>query len=117
MIKGLATPLEAAEIRPTFVQGCDFKALGAEVLKDLDKYVDSLPYASKAENNYEGIRINFDKAHGDGWVLVRMSLHEPIMPINAESDSAGGVKLLVREIYSFLKNYDFLNTEKLKKML
>lgn len=117
MIKGLKTPLEAAEIRPTFVQGCDFKALGAKVLDELDKYVDTLPYASKAENNYEGIRINFDKAHGDGWVLVRMSLHEPIMPINAESDSEGGVKLLVKEIYSFLKNYDFLNTEKLKKLL
>jgi len=117
MIKDLKTPLEAAEIRPTFKQGCDFKAMGAGVLEDLNKYVDTLPYAKKAENNYEGIRINFDKAHGDGWVLVRMSLHEPIMPINAESDSAGGVKLLVKEIYSFLKNYDFLNTEKLKELL
>jgi len=117
MIKGLPTPLEAKEIRPTFKQGCDFKTLGARVLEDLDKYVDTLPYASKAENNYEGIRINFDKAHGDGWALVRMSLHEPIMPINVESDSAGGVKLLVKEIYAFLKNYDFLNTEKLKELL
>lgn len=117
MIKDLPTPVEAKEIRPTFKAGCDFKKLGAGVLEDLDKYVSTLPYAKKAENNYEGIRINFDKAHGDGWVLVRMSLHEPIMPINAESDSAGGVKLLVKEIYSFLKNYDFLNTEKLKELL
>lgn len=117
MIKDLKTPLEAAEIRPTFVQGCDFKALGAEVLDELDNYVERLPYAKKAANNYEGIRINFDKDHGDGWVLVRMSLHEPIMPINAESDSAGGVKLLVKEIYSFLKRYEFLNTEKLKELL
>lgn len=117
MIKDLKTPLEAAEIRPTFQKDVDFKALGAGVLKDFDAYVDTLPYCSKAPDNFEGLRVNFDKDHGDGWVLVRMSLHEPIMPINAESDSKGGVKKLIREIYDFLKQYEFLNLEKFKAYL
>lgn len=117
MIKDLKTPVESAEIRPTFASGTDFKTLGNGVLADLDKYVDELPYCAKAPDNFEGIRINFDKDHGDGWVLVRMSLHEPIMPINAESNSEGGVKILVKEIYSFLKKYEFLNLEKFASYL
>ncbi len=59
--------------------------------------------------------MNFDKDHGDGWVLVRMSLHEPIMPINLESNSQGGVKILIEEIYNFLKAYDFLNLKAFEK--
>ncbi len=117
MIKDLKTPAEATEIRPSFQPNLDFKSLGKGVLEDLDKYVDTLPYASKAPDNYEGIRINFDKDHGDGWVLVRMSLHEPILPINAESNRVGGLKILVREIYRFLKAYDFLNLEKFDALL
>lgn len=112
MIKDLKNPEEAAEIRPSFVRGVDFKTLGAKIIQDLEEHVNSLPYAQKAPSNHEGIRINFDKEHGDGWVLVRMSLHEPIMPVNAESNSKGGVKILVREIYEFMKNYEFLNLSK-----
>lgn len=117
MIKDLKTPREAAEIRPSFASGTDFKTLGAKVIEDLENHVNALPYAKKAPSNHEGIRINFDKEHGDGWVLVRMSLHEPIMPINAESEITGGVKILVKEIYDFLKQYDFLNLNQFNKFL
>ena len=44
-----------------------------------------------------------------------MSLHEPIMPINVESDSAGGNTVIMRELYEFLSKYPFLNTDNLKK--
>ncbi len=117
MIKDLKTPLEAVEIRPTFKSDVDFKTLGAEVLNDFSAFVETLPYAKKAPDNFEGIRVNFDKDHGDGWVLLRMSLHEPIMPINAESNSEGGTKILVKEIYGFLKKYEFLNLEKFLSLI
>ena len=65
--------------------------------------------------HYEGVRINFDKAHGDGWALVRMSLHEPIMPVNFESNVKGGVKKIAETLYSLLGKYDFLQTDPLKK--
>lgn len=55
------------------------------------------------------MRLNFDKAHGAGWLLVRMSLHEPILPTNAESEEKGGVKKIVSELYAFLKEFDFLD--------
>ena len=107
----------AAEIRLTFTPGCDFKTLGGSVIEDVKKLADEKDYLSPAPDNYEGIRVNFDKEHGDGWALVRMSLHEPIMPINVESNRAGGNKVIIAQLYEILKGYPFLNTENLKKYL
>lgn len=110
LISDLPMPAEEAEIRPTFQDpDSDFKSLGQNVLSDLLQFAEKTPYVTLAPDNYEGVRMNFDRAHGDGWILVRMSLHEPILPVNAESNSVGGAKILVREIHSFLSQYPFLN--------
>ena len=61
------------------------------------------------------MRINFDGQNGNGWALVRMSLHEPILPVNAESDEKGGVAKILNRLYGFLKKYDFLDAENLIK--
>ena len=41
-----------------------------------------------ADDNREGVRVSVL----DGWFLIRMSLHDPLLPINIESDSAGDVR-------------------------
>ncbi len=117
LIADLPEPKEAAEVRLSFAAGCDFKTLGAGVIEDFKRYAEEKPYLALSPENYEGVRVNFDKDHGDGWVLVRMSLHEPIMPINAESDRVGGNLSILRELYGFLKGYPFLNTENLQKII
>jgi len=38
------------------------------------------------EPNYEGVRIRTQ----DSWLLLRSSLHDPLLVVNAESDVAGG---------------------------
>ena len=70
-----------------------------------------------AGNDYEGARINFGKDCGNGWLLLRMSVHDPVMPINMESNTAGGNKIMAERLLSFLGKYDFLNTENLKKFI
>lgn len=117
LINDLPCPVEAAEVRLTFQRGVDFKALGPTVIKDFETLAKKEPYLVPATDNFEGMRVNFDKYHGDGWILIRMSLHEPIMPINLESNTKGGVKILAKELYDFIKKYEFLNLEKLEKML
>ena len=116
LIKDLPEPKEAMEVRLKF-ETPDFKAAGKDVISDLTVTAIEKPYLSLAPDNCEGVRINFDKSHGNGWALVRMSLHEPILPINAESNEKGGVKKILNELYKNLKNYPFLNTENLKKSL
>ncbi len=117
LIADLPVPAEAAEIRLTFTPGCDFKALGNGVIEDIKKIANEKDYLTPAPDNYEGIRVNFDKDHGDGWALVRMSLHEPIMPINVESNRAGGNKVIIAQLYEILKGYPFLNTDNMEKYL
>ena len=112
LIEDLPEPLEAEEIRLKFKAGVDFKSLGANVLKDFEAFAGTLPYLSLAPNNFEGVRVNFDREHGDGWALLRMSLHEPIMPINLESGTKGGNAKIKALLAGFLKQYDFLETGK-----
>ena len=117
LVSDLTSPEEAAELRPTFPPESDFKTLGASLLCDLERTVKESKGLSLAPDNYEGVRINFDKEHGDGWALVRMSLHEPILPINAESNKLGGNDVIIRWLYDFLKEYSFLNLQPFKKYL
>nr|MBR6778307.1 phosphomannomutase/phosphoglucomutase [Clostridia bacterium] len=109
LIEDLETPREAAEVRVKFSPDCDFKSLGQTLLKEFAAFVQTVSYLELAPDNYEGCRVAFDKKHGDGWVLLRMSLHDPILPINAESDSDHGVLKILKEVYYFLKKYPFLD--------
>lgn len=116
LISGLEEPAEAAEIRPT-IDGDDFREYGKCVLEEIEKDAPSVEGASLAKPNYEGIRINFDKEHGDGWVLIRMSLHEAIMPINVESNSAGGCKKMIAALLKMLEKFERLDLTLLKKFV
>jgi phosphomannomutase len=62
-----------------------------------------------APQNYEGARLCFDKNGGDGWLLLRMSVHDPIMPINIESNTEGGTKKMAQTVASILQGYSFLD--------
>lgn len=117
LIADLPEPKEAAEVRLYFTENCDFKALGAGLIHELKQYVEDKPHITPAPDNHEGIRINFDKDHGDGWVLVRLSLHEPILPVNVESNKEGGNALILSELYSFFAGYNFLDLQPFKKFL
>ena len=35
-----------------------------------------------------------------------MSLHDPLIPVNVESDSKGGVRIITEKLYNILKDYD-----------
>ena len=114
LISELEMPLEAKEIRLSFVNGCDFKNLGSEILKEFTAYAENTPFVSVATDNHEGCRVNYATSHGDGWALLRMSLHDPILPINIESTSEFGVMKIAKDLYYFLKKYDVLDVTPLQ---
>ena len=66
-----------------------------------------------ADDNREGIRVSFDKDHGDGWFLLRLSVHDPVLPLNVESDIPGGVKTMLTALYNVLKDCEGINFEPL----
>jgi phosphomannomutase len=115
LIDELEEPLEAQEFR-FGIQMDDFKEYGQEVIGELQKYVAGVEGWQIARDNYEGIRVSCNKNSGDGWFLLRLSLHDPVLPLNIESNSAGGVKKMGGMLYDFLSAFHKLNdTDKLIK--
>jgi len=116
LIADLREPAESTEIRFRFGIP-DFKAAGLKILSDLQETVPSVPGWSLASDNHEGVRVNLDREHGNGWFLLRMSLHEPLMPLNIESDEKGGVKKIAAELFPFIKKQSCLNAEGLENLI
>ncbi len=112
LIADLKEPAESREFRMNLLLP-DFMAYGTDVIEKLHAFVDAQPGWTLAPNNYEGVRVNLDEKHGNGWFLLRMSLHDPLMPLNIESDSEGGVKVIAREFYPFLAQFDKLDSSAL----
>ena len=102
MTAGLKEPLESREVRFKITEK-DFRACGERIIADLTAYAEKASGWQLADDNREGVRVSFDKANGDGWFLLRLSVHDPIMPLNIESDSAGGVDVIYKKLMEFLK--------------
>lgn len=114
VIGGMRMPAESEEVRfPILAE--DFAAYGDQVIADLQDIVTSgqLDGASLVTPNYEGIRINFDRPGLKGWMLLRKSLHDPIMPLNVESDVEGGCEEIKKVLKPLLVAYEKLDISKL----
>ena len=112
LTEDLKTPLEELEIRLTFTTD-EWKVLGNYIIESV-KQIKSKDLII-APDNYEGVRVSVPKC--DGWFLIRMSVHDPIMPINIESNSEGGAKKIAQLLHAYLSAYEGLNIENLEKAL
>jgi len=101
LIANLKEPVEETEIRFSITEK-DFRACGEKIIADLTAYAEKAEGWNLADDNREGVRVSFDKDNGDGWFLLRLSVHDPIMPLNIESDSVGGVEIIKNKLYEFL---------------
>ena len=113
LIGSLEEPAESKEFRMNILVE-DFKTYGQKVIDELTAYAANQPGWSLAPNNFEGVRVNLGEAHGNGWFLLRLSLHDPLLPLNIESNSVGGAKIIATELAAFIAGYDQLDAAKLQ---
>ena len=104
----LKTPAETKELRFN-IEVDEFRSYGECVIEGLQRWCEAKADEGFiiADDNREGIRVSVD----DGWFLLRLSVHDPVMPFNVESDSKGGVKRILSKIADFFYNCRFLDTE------
>ena len=107
LIATLEEPAESVEFRMNILEE-DFKTYGQNVIDQLTAYAEKQPGWSLAPNNFEGVRVNLDEEHGNGWFLLRLSLHDPLLPLNIESNAEGGAKKIAGELAGFLAGFDKL---------
>lgn len=108
LLNDLEEPLETKEFRMNILEK-DFKTYGNRIIDELKEYAEKADGWVVAPNNYEGIRVSFDKDNGNGWFLLRLSLHDPLIPLNIESRIAGGVKIIASKLRDFLSKYNELD--------
>ena len=104
LIKDLRHPAEAREIRIKITGTDDVKAYGKDVLAAFEQRAKDKGLRIAAPS-YEGVRLIFP----GGWALLRMSLHDPNMPLNIEADAAGGADRIEHEVRELLAGFDALD--------
>lgn len=110
LIENLSMPLENTEVRIPITSE-DFSLTGERIISCLKHLFDDGEISLKgtvispALPNYEGVRIDFN-GKINGWLLLRKSLHDPIIPVNMESDSEGGVKFITEWLMPHLKAFE-----------
>ena len=115
LIATLAEPAESVELRFAITEK-DFRAAGEALLSDLEKVGKEKGW-QVADDSFEGVRIAFPKEAGNGWFLLRLSVHDPVMPLNIESDEKGGCRTIAKALLGFLQGRSELELAPLTEFL
>lgn len=113
LLDGLTEAAESKEIRIKIKEE-DFKAYGQKVLDEFMAYAKEDERFRIVEPNYEGVRISFRDEKVQGWMLIRMSLHDPLLPMNIEANNEGGVAEVIERIKPFFLKYEGLDTSSIQ---
>ncbi len=77
----------------------------ASFIETLEKGFEEREYRFRIQG---GIRITFDTDEVKGWLLLRMSLHDPQMPLNIEGVREGDCDKLFDIVLELLDGFDRL---------
>lgn len=109
LISSLDEPAESVEVRIPIMLD-DFRAYGECVINKLTAYAESRDGWEVEKENYEGVRINVE----NGWFLLRLSVHDPILPLNIENDEFGVCDEIEKELKLFFSDFDKLDLRNFK---
>ena len=101
LIAALKEPAESVELRFSITEP-DFRTCGERILTALEEYAKKNGW-ELADDSREGVRVSFGPGQGNGWFLLRLSVHDPVMPLNIESDETGGCRIIAARLTAFLK--------------
>lgn len=107
LLSTMEMPAEEAEYRFN-IKLNDFKPYGEGVINALEQFAAKNPDYKIADDNREGIRVSTK----NGWFLLRMSVHDPVMPMNFESNEIGGIDIMKSELKAFFEGFDALEIPK-----
>ncbi|CAE6106540.1 unnamed protein product [Arabidopsis arenosa] len=118
LVEGLEEPKVALELRLKIdknhsdLEGSDFREYGEKVLQHVSNSIETNPNLKRAPVNYEGIRVS---GFG-GWFLLRLSLHDPVLPLNIEAQSEDDAVKLGLVVATAVKEFNALDTSALSNL-
>ena len=102
-IAELKKPLEEKELRFNITEE-NFRQIGEELIEKIKNMAEVNDEMILEPDNYEGVRVSFNDEKRNGWFLLRLSVHDPVMPFNTESDTEGGCAEICKTFYELLRN-------------
>lgn len=119
LIDELQEPAESVEVRLPIIQE-DYRRAAGYVIEAILSNTLTNPEWRLAPDNREGVRILFSLDGGvdNAWFMLRLSVHDPVMPVNAESDVEGGLEYILTQLYAVLeKDNEELDLTPLKDVI
>ncbi len=107
VLNGLKSPKESKETRVKIKEKY-FIPYGENVIEEFKSLAEETEGIQIVVPNYEGVKVSFSAEKGDGWLLLRLSLHEPVLVINFESNLVDGVEKMLSWLTDFLKRFESL---------
>lgn len=101
LIAALQEPAESRELR-FGITDPQFREAGARVLTQFEAFAKESGWRV-ADDSAEGVRVSFSEKQGDGWALLRVSVHDPVMPLNVESNRPGGCEEILAQIRPWIE--------------
>jgi len=113
-IATLQEPADSREFRLA-ITADDFTAYGSTVIAELQTFAAAEADWEVVPKNYEGVRIACRSAQEEGWFLLRLSLHDPVLPLNIESNVSAGVERIRQRLFTFFERFDHLDLTSLQE--
>lgn len=114
LIKDLAQPAETQEYRFVIIEEPIFEN-GNRIIETFKQFLTDKEGFTLIEDHLEGVRCNFSGKYGQGWFILRLSLHEPLLVWTIESDEKGKIPVVVEDVMPFFMNQTELDRENIIK--
>ena len=89
------------------IQAENFREYGDRVLEVFEKRAKMAGY-NVVPDSCEGVRLAFQGDEIRGWLLLRMSLHDPILPLNMEGERDGDCDRMTEAVKRLLEGFSEL---------
>lgn len=116
LLIGFREPVESGEVRLSLPE-TDFRAFGETVITFVEEQARRSADVEIAADSYEGTKIVFRAPDTNGFFILRLSVHDPVLPIYFESDTAGGVQKIGTALLGWLQAANFRELEPLEQFL
>ena len=103
LLEGLQEPVESLELRLN-IRADEPREAAQEMIELILSHTLDDPTWRLARDNREGVRIVFDFGGEveSAWFQLRLSVHDPVMALNLESDVPGGVRWMLAKLAALL---------------
>lgn len=113
LMADLNQPSETKEIR--FLIKENARVNGQKVIESFKTFLPS-GFTLDPENE-EGIRMKISEPYGSGWYLLRLSLHEPLLVLQIETDEPGHLKSIAAIISEQIAHFPVVDQTNMNTFL